>query len=170
MTGFIGTSLQLKSIITVHNQWLSTTRSSPPPWLWMNEESLPNEKKKSKLCNDRRSIGQSVLVSSTHLGLTTRFLLLPDSCGFVDVGRPLWRENGSSVYNCCWSSPAQSFSGSESPLLSQFRDSLTWRARSPYLYPPWTGWLNYIPRHWVFCWASRVLYYDRWSVGQSVLE
>jgi hypothetical protein len=31
------------------------------------------------------SVGQSVLVSSTHLGLTIRFLLLSDSCGFVDV-------------------------------------------------------------------------------------
>jgi hypothetical protein len=28
------------------------------------------------VCHDRRSVGQSVLVSSTHLGLTTRFLLV----------------------------------------------------------------------------------------------
>jgi hypothetical protein len=27
------------------------------------------------------------------------------------VGRSLSREDGSVVYNCCWSSPAQSFSG-----------------------------------------------------------
>jgi hypothetical protein len=47
---------------------------------------------------DRRSVGQSVLVSSTHLRLTTRFLLLSDSCGFVDVGRPLWREDGCVFY------------------------------------------------------------------------
>jgi hypothetical protein len=46
------------------------------------------------LCYDRRSVGQSVLVSSTHLGLTTRFLLLLDSYGFADVGRSLWREKG----------------------------------------------------------------------------
>jgi hypothetical protein len=26
---------------------------------------------------------------------------------------------------------------------------LTWRARSPYLYPPGTGWSSYTPRHWV---------------------
>jgi hypothetical protein len=39
------------------------------------------------------------------------FLLLSDSCGFVIVGRPLWWEGGSVVYNCCWSLPAQSFSG-----------------------------------------------------------
>jgi hypothetical protein len=51
------------------------------------------------------------LVSRTHLGLTTKFLLLSDSCGFVDVGRSVWRENGFAVYNYCWSSPAQSFSG-----------------------------------------------------------
>jgi hypothetical protein len=36
-------------------------------------------------------------------------------CGFIDVGRSLWREDGSAVYNCCWSSPAQSSSG-PSPL------------------------------------------------------
>jgi hypothetical protein len=41
----------------------------------------------------------------------TRFLLLSDSCGFLDLGRPLWRADLSVVYNCCWSSPAQSFSG-----------------------------------------------------------
>jgi hypothetical protein len=40
---------------------------------------------------------------------------------------PLWREDRSVIYNCCWSSPAQSFS-SPSPMglltiLSQIRDS-----------------------------------------------
>jgi hypothetical protein len=34
-------------------------------------------------------------------------------------------------------------------LLSQIRDSPTWRARSPYLYPPGTGWPSYTQRHWV---------------------
>jgi hypothetical protein len=41
----------------------------------------------------------------------TTFLLLSDGCGFVDVGRSLWREDGSVVYNCSWPPPAQSFSG-----------------------------------------------------------
>jgi hypothetical protein len=67
------------------------------------------------LCYDRRSVGQSVLEQSTHLGLKTRSWLLSDSCGFVDLGRPLWREDGSVVCNCYWPSPAQSFSG-PSPL------------------------------------------------------
>jgi hypothetical protein len=105
-------------------------------------------KPKSKLCYDRRSVGQSVLVSST-------FLLLSNSCGFVDVRRPLWWEDGSVVYNCCWSSPAQSFSGpSPAGLITTFycltfEIPPTWRARSLYLYAPGTEWPSYTPRHWV---------------------
>jgi hypothetical protein len=30
-----------------------------------------------------------------------------------------------------------------------FETSPPWRARSPYLYPPRTGWFSYTPRHWV---------------------
>jgi hypothetical protein len=85
---------------------------------------------------------------------TTRFLLLPDSCGFVDVERSLSRENGSAVYDCCWSSPAQSFLGPSTARLVtilyclRFETPPTWRARFPYLYlqepggpvtPPGTG-------------------------------
>jgi hypothetical protein len=38
-------------------------------------------------------------------------LYFSESCGFVDLERPLWREAGSVVYNSCWPSPAKSFSG-----------------------------------------------------------
>jgi hypothetical protein len=31
----------------------------------------------------------------------------------------------------------------------RFENPSTWRARSPYLYPPGTGWPDYTPRHWV---------------------
>jgi hypothetical protein len=79
---------------------------------------------------DRRFFGQSVLVSSTHLGLTTTLLLLSDSCGFVHVGRSLWGGNGSVVYNCCWSSPAQSFLGHES------LGTPGWRGPGPHIYIP----------------------------------
>jgi hypothetical protein len=80
--------------------WLRelTPRTPFLVWVWV-------------LCYDRRSAGQSVLEQSTHLWLTTRSLLLSDSCGFVDLELPVWREDGSVLYNCCWSSPAQSFSG-----------------------------------------------------------
>jgi hypothetical protein len=57
-------------------------------------------------------VNQAVHIGVKHpSGDKTKFLLLSESCGFVDVGRPLWREDGSVVYNCCWPSPAQSFSG-----------------------------------------------------------
>jgi hypothetical protein len=34
-----------------------------------------------------------------------------NSWGCVDVGRPLWQEDGPVVYNCCWTLSAQSISG-----------------------------------------------------------
>jgi hypothetical protein len=81
------------------------------------------------------------------LGPKTRFLLLSDSCGFVDMGRHLWREDGTVVYICCWSSPTQSFSGTSptGPMTvfysPRFETPPTWRARSPYLFPLDTGFL-----------------------------
>jgi hypothetical protein len=72
-------------------------------WLWVTS--------KSELCYNQRSVGQSVLVSSPHLGPNTKFLLMSESCVFVDVGRHVWREDGSVVYSCCWSSTAQSSLG-----------------------------------------------------------
>jgi hypothetical protein len=73
----------------------------------------------------------------------------------VFMWHPLWREDISIVYNCCWSRqrshsqvrvPRNSwphFTFSDSRLLP------TWRTRSPYLYPPGTGWPGYTPRHWL---------------------
>jgi hypothetical protein len=37
------------------------------------------------------------------------------------------------VYNCCWSSPAQFY-------CLRFETPPTWRARSPYFFPPGTQW------------------------------
>jgi hypothetical protein len=46
-----------------------------------------------------------------------------DSYGLVLVGRPLWREDGSVFYMCCWPLPAQSFFGTRDHiLLSQIWD------------------------------------------------
>jgi hypothetical protein len=47
----------------------------------------------------------------------TKLLLLSDSFGLDDVGRPLWLEDGSVVYYCCWALPAQSFSSSSPAVL-----------------------------------------------------
>jgi hypothetical protein len=71
----------------------------------------------------------------------TRFLLLSDCCGFVDVRRSVWRENGSATYNCCWSLSVQSFLGpSPAGLVTtfyclRFETPPTWRL-SPRTYIP----------------------------------
>jgi hypothetical protein len=90
----------------------------------------------------------------SHLGPKTRFLLLSNSCGFVDVGCPLCQDDRSVIYNCCW--------------LCQHSDFWVWVLRDswpyftvsdlrfpqpegpgPRLYPPGTGWLSYTPKQWV---------------------
>jgi hypothetical protein len=54
--------------------------------------------------------GQSVSLSWCQAPVWgPRLCLLSDSFGVVDMGRPLWLEDGSIIYNCCWSSPVQSF-------------------------------------------------------------
>jgi hypothetical protein len=164
--------LDLFTLFTItcnHNKWLPKTRSiltalrlssllvfsSLADFLLTTESDWTDSYTQSQLCYDRRSVGQSVLVSSTHIGLTTRFLLLSDICRCVDVGRSLWRENGSVVYNYCWSSPLQPFFVPSTAGLIitfyclRFETPPTWRARSQYLYPPGTGWPSYTPRHWV---------------------
>jgi hypothetical protein len=68
---------------------------------------------------------------------------------------PLRREDGSVVYNCCWSSLTPSLSGpSPARLMTTFyclrvETHPTWRDRSPYLCPPGTGWPSYTPQNWV---------------------
>jgi hypothetical protein len=69
----------------------------------------------------------------------------------VLMKHPLWREDGSVVYNCCCSSPAQSFTGpSPSVLMTtyqclRFETPPNWRARSTYLCSPGTGWPGLTP-------------------------
>jgi hypothetical protein len=113
-----------------------------------------DSKSKWNLCYDWWSVGQSVLVSSTHMEPKTRFLLLT-VMGLLMWGCLLmW---GWIIYNCCWPSPAQLFSDLSLARLVwpyftvlTFETPPTWRARSRYLYPPGTGWPSYTPRHWVY--------------------
>jgi hypothetical protein len=66
------------------------------------------------------------------------------SCGFVDVGRPLWREDGSVVSRVLVPRDSGPYFA-----VSHSRLPLTWSARFPYLYTPRTGWPSYTPKHWV---------------------
>jgi hypothetical protein len=60
----------------------------------------------------------------------------------VCLESPLLWEDGSVVCNCCWPSPAQSFSSPSPTVLMtifyclRFETPITWRARSQYLYLP----------------------------------
>jgi hypothetical protein len=59
----------------------------------------------------RPTVSRPVYLGAKHPSVTQdQTSLLSDNCGFVHVGRPLWREDGSVFYNFCWSSLAQSFS------------------------------------------------------------
>jgi hypothetical protein len=79
----------------------------------------------------RRSVGQSVLVSSTHLGSKTRFISLSDNCGFLDVGRPLWQENHLS-----FTSAAGLHQRSHSPYFTEIRDSSNLESQAPIFISP----------------------------------
>jgi hypothetical protein len=64
-------------------------------------------------------------------------------CGALSLTK-----DGSAVYNYCWFTPGQSFSGL-SPMghvtifyCPSFETPPNWRTRTPYLYPPGTGWLG----------------------------
>jgi hypothetical protein len=71
-------------------------------------------------------------------GPKTTILVHSDHCVFVDMGHPSRLEVGSVVYNCCWSSPEQLFSGqSLTELINKlvfcsirWETPITWRYRS----------------------------------------
>jgi hypothetical protein len=89
--------------------------------------------------------GQSASLSwcQAPSGAQDQIFVTVDSCGFVDVECPFWREDGSVVYNCCWPSPAQAFSGS-SPYFTVSKSRLLQpRVPGPRIYyTPVTVWLR----------------------------
>jgi hypothetical protein len=125
--------------------------------------------RESDLYYDRRSVGQSVLVSRPppsgaydHIFITVRPLRV---CGYE---APSLTRGRVCRLQLLLSLPAQSFSGSSPAGLMttfyclRFETPPTWRTRSLYLYPPGTGWPGYTPRHWVthhfLNWMSSSLY------------
>jgi hypothetical protein len=81
------------------------------------------------------------------------FSFLSDDCEFLDVWRPLWREDGPVIYsyNCFWALPEQSLSGPSPPELKIIFYCLIWDSTNledqvPVLVPPGTGWQSYTLR------------------------
>jgi hypothetical protein len=54
-----------------------------------NTLAFPRNILKLKLNYDRQSVGQSILVSGSHLKPMTRFFPLSDDCRFLNVDHPL---------------------------------------------------------------------------------
>jgi hypothetical protein len=113
-------------------------------------------KSNSKLSYDRRSFGQSVLLLGHICEPRQNFHSLPwklvlELCFFL-MWRPLWPDDTSVNYHCCWNSPAQSMLGlspTEPMTLHccfNFETAWTLRARSLYLFPHEQGNPVY-PRH-----------------------
>jgi hypothetical protein len=115
-------------------------------------------------------IGLSILASGCHLKHMTRFFLY--NCLFLDVGRPLLRDDGSVIcsYNFFWALPVQSLWGPSHAELNGHillpHLTLNWRARSPYLYPPGAAWPSYTP--WVLD-PLFIASYDSQGYGGGIL-
>jgi hypothetical protein len=89
------------------------------------------------LCHDRRSVGQSVL------GLTTRFVLLSESCGSVHAGRSAVDPRQQIIL------ASQSNGTRGHILLPQTRDSPNLDGQVPGLISPRNSVAQYTPRHWI---------------------
>jgi hypothetical protein len=92
----------------------------------------------------QQSVGQSVLVSGTHLGPIARIILLSGSCSTAVV--PSLMRGWVCSLQLQLVLPAQSFSGFESP---GTLNHICLRIRSSDLYLPGTGWPSYTWRNWV---------------------
>jgi hypothetical protein len=119
---------------------------------------------KSKLFYDRRSGSQSVLLSGHNLGNATNLYF--SSTEFIFRHLRFLTMRWVCTLQLLLGLASEVFLGTESRgtpdhiLLYQFWDFDNLEGEDPNLFPPGTGWLNYIPRHWVQtkCYHSPSLY------------
>jgi hypothetical protein len=106
-----------------------------------------------KLRYGRRSVGQSVMVSSPHLGSKTRFLLLSDSWALLWA--TLSDERTDLSFTIAAGPRQRSYLRSESRgthdhiLLSQIRDSSNLKGQVPAFISPRNRVAQLYPWHWV---------------------
>jgi hypothetical protein len=141
--------------VTASNDGRSPSSGFPnciQPQLPAPHFSQPQSESESELVYDWRfTANQFVLATSPFRPTTRIFIFLLNTCGYIPYVTSSLTRGWSVVYNCCWFSPAQSFS-SPSPArfmttfyCLRFETPPTWRARFTYLCPPGTGWPSYTP-------------------------
>jgi hypothetical protein len=107
---------------------------------------LASFKSKSKLCYYRRSVGQSILVSSLIWGSKPDFYYCQTVAGILMWGALSDERTGLS-FTISAGPRERSHSRVRIPLFYyiRFETPPTWRARSLYLHPPGAGWPSYTP-------------------------
>jgi hypothetical protein len=82
----------------------------------ISSEASPTPKRSGQVIPPavQLSVGQSVHLSVGLPSGAHDHIIFSESCGFLDVGRLIWREEGSVVYSysCFWGFPAQLLPGS----------------------------------------------------------
>jgi hypothetical protein len=121
-----------------------------PAVLWLTDCN----KSKSKLCYDWRSVGQSVLCQAPIWGPRPDFYYCQTVAILLMLGAISDKRMGLSFrfatgLRQCSHSRVEVPGTHENIYCLRFETPPTCRARSPYLYPPGTGWPSYTPRHWV---------------------
>jgi hypothetical protein len=174
---WLGTTNNYSATANLYNSRITTAPAKPSP-ACLSSQSFPGNgvsqwrffslKRSSPFFTDSRTqltwsdslydwrftASQFVLATSPLRLTTSNFIFQLNACGYSPYVTSSPMRGLVFVYNCCRSSPAQSFSDpSPAGLMTTFycliRNSPTWRARFPYFYPSGTGWPCYTSRHWV---------------------
>jgi hypothetical protein len=110
----------------------------------------------SELISDWRFTANQFILATSPLRLTTsNFIFQLNTCGYSpyetsSLARGWVRRLQLLLALVSAVIPESESRGTQDYiLLSQIRDSPTWRVRSTHWYPPGTGWPGYTPRHWV---------------------
>jgi hypothetical protein len=87
-------------------------------------------------------------LDNVYISVYRKFLFVWQLLLFLfHVGRPLWWVDGSVI--CSTITYWLESHRTHNHILLSSETIRTWRARSPYLYPAGTGWINYTSGHWV---------------------
>jgi hypothetical protein len=150
---FLSRRMRPKSLMP---QWL-TGEQHERAW---TAKVTNNSLRGSWLLYDWRSVSQYVLVSSSLVGLATRYYFLSECCCVKFAVLFLWGALSDERTGLQFAMQSLNGPSRAEPITTLYCliwDSPTWRARFPYSYPPGTRWPSYTPGHWVLSIWTAVL-------------